>query len=289
MANKSKKRKENVDGNYYVDSTCIDCGTCYWVCPTSFKRVDGLAAVYHQPINSKNEDDSAYRAMLSCPVNAIGVNQKNENQSAADFFPHSISENIFHLGFHAENSFGAASYFIQDKFSNIMIDSPRYVKVLANQIQSLGGVHLQLLSHKDDIADTDKYWELFQGKRYIHEYDSVKRTSHYEEFFKGEDEIKLTKDLLVIPVPGHTKGSVCYLYKEKYLFTGDHLAYSENLGHLYAFRSACWYDFDRQIESMKKLLDYRFEYILPGHGRPFQGPPAVVKKSLEKCIKWMQD
>ena len=33
----------------------------------------------------------------------------------------------------------------------------------------------------------------------------------------------------MIPVPGRTKGSVCYLYQEKYLFTGDHLAFQKNL------------------------------------------------------------
>jgi len=29
-------------------------------------------------------------------------------------------------------------------------------------------------------------------------------------------------DLLVIPTPGHTRGHVVFLYRKKFLFTGDH-------------------------------------------------------------------
>ena len=71
------------------------------------------------------------------------------------------------------------------------------------------------------------------------------------------------------------------------LFTGDHLAWSETRGHLYAFRSACWYSWREQIESMKRLLDYRFEWVLPGHGRPVHLPADAMRTSLARCIDWM--
>ncbi|MGB5768342.1 MAG: ferredoxin, partial [Crocosphaera sp.] len=36
MATIEKRRSENIPGNFYVDSTCIDCDTCRWMSPTVF-------------------------------------------------------------------------------------------------------------------------------------------------------------------------------------------------------------------------------------------------------------
>lgn len=47
---------------------------------------------------------------------------------------------------------------------------------------------------------------------------------------------------------------------------GDHLAYSGLLGHM-TFHKQYGLDLDLQIESTKKLLDYDFRHLLPGHGR----------------------
>lgn len=33
-----KARKGNVDGNFYIDESCIDCDICRWMCPGSFSR-----------------------------------------------------------------------------------------------------------------------------------------------------------------------------------------------------------------------------------------------------------
>jgi hypothetical protein len=40
MAKVEKRRLENVEGNFYVDSTCIDCDTCRWVAPNTFISVN---------------------------------------------------------------------------------------------------------------------------------------------------------------------------------------------------------------------------------------------------------
>lgn len=285
MANQSKARLQNVPGNFFVDDTCIDCGTCYWVDPKTFKRDGDMSKVYCQP---SGDLKASYRALYSCPTNSIGVRKKDEIfKDVINNFPYEIENGIYHTGFHSEKSFGAASYFIKGK-KNYLIDSPRYLKKLAEKILDLGGVDYQLLSHKDDIADTDQYHEAFHSTRYIHIDDQSLKTKHYEKNFKGEEAFDLTEELKVIPVPGHTKGSVCFLYQEKYLFTGDHLAFSRELGHLYAFKRACWYDFDIQIMSMEKLLEYNFEYVLPGHSAPVKMDADKMKSSLEQCIRWMK-
>jgi glyoxylase-like metal-dependent hydrolase (beta-lactamase superfamily II) len=79
----------------------------------------------------------------------------------------------------------------------------------------------------------------------------------------GTDAIAIADDLLIIPVPGHTKGHTVLLYGQKFLFSGDHLAWSERLQRLIAFRNACWYSWDELGRSMEQLATYQFEWVLP--------------------------
>jgi glyoxylase-like metal-dependent hydrolase (beta-lactamase superfamily II) len=67
-------------------------------------------------------------------------------------------------------------------------------------------------------------------------------------------------------VPGHTEGSVAYLWRSRCLFTGDSLAWSFVENDLIAFRDFCWYSWEEQTESLTRLLDYDFEWVLAGHG-----------------------
>jgi hypothetical protein len=39
---------------------------------------------------------------------------------------------------------------------------------------------------------------------------------------------------------------------------------------------------------MKRLLDYRFEWVLPGHGRRTQQPAEIMREKLIDCIAWME-
>lgn len=289
MANKNKARSQNVTSNFFVDNTCIDCGTCYWIAPEIFSQVDGMSAVINDVHNDQTKINAA-RALYSCPTNSIGVFEKDPTVlDQAREAPYLVDENVYHTGFHSRDSYGAASYLIKRSDGNFLIDSPRYTKNLATKFATMGGVKFHLLTHRDDIADTDKYFEHWQGSRIIHKDDCNDHTSTYERFISGYETIRFSDDLLIIPTPGHTKGSVCFLYQNKYLFTGDHLAFSAKLDHLYAFKTACWYDFDIQITSMERLLDYDFEYVLPGHGAPFNAGPSDMKQSLKDCIKWMKN
>ena len=101
--------------------------------------------------------------------------------------------------------------------------------------------------------------------------------------------MSLADDLLVIPTPGHTRGHSVLLYRKKYLFTGDHLAWSARRSQLVAFRDACWYSWEEQTRSMERLLDYSFEWVLPGHGAWHQAEsPAAMRRELEACVEWMR-
>jgi glyoxylase-like metal-dependent hydrolase (beta-lactamase superfamily II) len=98
----------------------------------------------------------------------------------------------------------------------------------------------------------------------------------------------LGKDLLIIPVPGHTKGHMVLLYQNKFLFTGDHLAWSWRLNQLVAFRNYCWYSWSETLKSMEKLATYDFEWVLPGHGRRYHADLATMHQAMQTCLSWMR-
>jgi hypothetical protein len=39
---------------------------------------------------------------------------------------------------------------------------------------------------------------------------------------------------------------------------------------------------------MEKLLAYRFEWVLPGHGRIGHAPAEQMQRHLENCLAWMK-
>src|SRR6185437_12122643 len=49
MANPKKRVPENVAGDFFVDSTCIDCNTCRQIAPAVFGEALGTSFVKAQP------------------------------------------------------------------------------------------------------------------------------------------------------------------------------------------------------------------------------------------------
>ncbi len=129
--------------------------------------------------------------------------------------------------------------------------------------------------------------EAGQAGRMLHEDDITFNTKDVEIKLSGNKAIQFAEDILIIPVPGHTKGHTVLLYKDKFLFTGDHLAWSYRLQQLQAFRNFCWYSWPELVKSMAKLTNYNFEWVLPGHGRRYHSDLATMKQQMEKCLKWM--
>jgi len=96
-------------------------------------------------------------------------------------------------------------------------------------------------------------------------------TEDVEIKLSGSAEIAIAPDLLIIPVPGHTKGHTVLLYQQ-----------------LAAFKDFCWYSWQELIDSMEKLAHYDFEWVLPGYGRRYHGSLAEVKQEMQKCLTWMK-
>lgn len=289
MAHLNQRRLENVSGDFYVDSTCIDCDTCRWMAPEVFNAFGDQSAVYHQPTNEA-ERLRAMQAMLSCPTASIGTVEKpTDIKQAQVSIPILVAENVYHCGYHAENSFGATSYLIQHPEGNVLVDSPRFAPPLVKQIEAMGGIRYLYLTHRDDVADHEKFHQHFGCQRILHQAEVERGTQDVEIQLSGVEPWQLTDDLLIIPVPGHTKGHTVLLYKNTFLFTGDHLFWSTELKHLFASRSFCWYSWAELTKSMHKLANYSFEWVLPGHGRRYHAENReTMQQQMQQCLTWME-
>lgn len=289
MANVLERLPQNVRGDFFVDASCIDCDTCSELAPAIFRDHGDQCSVYHQP-ETEGETRLAMMALVACPTGSIGTTEKHDAHIGIDAFPMPIADNVYFCGFTSESSFGAWSYLIlrpEAEGGNVLIDSPRFATQLVNRIDKMGGVRRMLLTHKDDVADHERFAQKFGCERIMHRDDGAHRLG-IERIIEGETEVRLDPDLLVIPTPGHTRGHVVYLYKNKFLFTGDHLAWSPARKTLTAFRSVTWFSWSEQTRSMKKLLDYEFEWVLPGHGDIHHDSKLAMKEHLERCVAWMQ-
>ena len=289
MASLQQRLPENVPGDFFVDSTCIDCDTCSQLAPAIFRDHGDQCSVYHQPQN-ETETERALMALVACPTGSIGSVERHNAHLGIDAFPLWLDENVYFCGFTSESSFGAWSYLItrpESEGGNVLIDSPRFATQLRKRIEALGGVSTMLLTHKDDVADHRLFRERFNCTRVMHADDGAERLG-VEHVIRGSEPFQLDPDLLVIPTPGHTRGHVVFLYRNKFLFTGDHLAWSPNRQTLTAFRSVAWYSWPEQIRSMEKLLDYEFEWVLPGHGDMHHADLRTMHDELKRCVAWMK-
>jgi glyoxylase-like metal-dependent hydrolase (beta-lactamase superfamily II)/ferredoxin len=287
MALLDLKRPENISGDFFVDSTCIDCDLCRQIAPDTFTQAGEQSAVYHQPATYETEF-AALKALVSCPTASIGALGTHDTKAAVKAYPELVAEKVFFCGFAAESSYGASSYFIKGEDGNILIDSPRFARPLVKQIEEMGGVKFMFLTHRDDVADHEKWSTHFQAERVMHSDDMGRSTKEIERALTGKEPIPLDKDVLLIPTPGHTRGHTVLLYRNQFLFSGDHLWWSPNYQSLYASPNVCWYNWNEQTRSMEHLTDYRFEWVLPGHGRRFHASAEEMHQQMLACVERMK-
>src|SRR5713101_6686050 len=130
MAQISERLPQNVEGDFYVDASCIDHG--------------GKSSVYHQPRNP-GELHRAFMALVACPTASIGTVSRRNASSGVAAFPVHVVDDVYFCGFTSEASFGAWSYLIvrpKEQGGNVLVDSPRFNNPLAKRIEEMGGVNL---------------------------------------------------------------------------------------------------------------------------------------------------
>jgi glyoxylase-like metal-dependent hydrolase (beta-lactamase superfamily II)/ferredoxin len=286
MANLRKRVSEDKPGDFFVDSTCIDCDTCRQLAPAVFAEAADHAYVHHQPA-SPEERRHALRALVCCPTGSIGCLGDDRPQSVFTDFPLLLDEPVYYCGFNSPKSYGGNSYFICHPAGNWLIDSLKYLPRLVQRFEELGGIANIFLTHSDDVADARLYAKRFGSKRFIHRAE-LHSQPDAEVILDGEEPLPLAADFLAIPTPGHTEGHCVLLVGQRFLFTGDHLAWDRHEHQLEAFPDYCWYSWPEQVASMQRLAAFSFEWVLPGHGQRVQLPREAMQRQMRELVERMQ-
>jgi glyoxylase-like metal-dependent hydrolase (beta-lactamase superfamily II)/ferredoxin len=284
VANPAQRHPANVPGPWFVDRSCINCDVSRQCAPWMFGEEDDQAVVVRQPATDE-ERRQATRAMLACPTASIGV--EGEKPPTEGLFPEALDGGVSYCGFTSPHSFGANAYFVERPEGNLLVDSPRFVPPLVRAFEQRGGLAHVLLTHRDDVADAERFATHFGARVWIHE-DDRRGAPFASDVLAGSATTAVTPTLLAIPVPGHTKGSVVYRLEERFLFTGDSLYWSRARRHLSAFHDACWYSWEEQTRSLEGLAAFSFEWVLPGHGDRARHDPAEWTRQLRELVAEMR-
>jgi glyoxylase-like metal-dependent hydrolase (beta-lactamase superfamily II)/ferredoxin len=281
MANVHKRVAENVPGDFYVDTTCIDCDVCRQIAPASFREGRTTSFVYSQPTTPEHRR-SALRALVSCPTGSIGCLGSDDPKSVFADFPLLIDGPVYFCGFTSPRSFGGNSYFYRHPAGNWLVDAPKFLPHLVRQFETLGGLSRIFLTHRDDVADADRYARHFGAERII-DARELDAQPDAERVLTGDAPTDLGDGFVAIPTPGHTAGHLCLLATDRYLFTGDHLYWDREAQSLAGFRDYCdsW---PTLIDSMKRLAAYPFEWVIPGHGQRIHLPSEEMRRQVEALV-----
>ncbi len=274
-ARRSARLPENVDGDFFVDSSCIDCDLCRQLAPDVFARGHAQSFVRAQP----RDPQRALVALVTCPTSSIGMTRKLDARAAARTLPEAVAglPDVMFCGWASEASYGAAAWLVRRADGNVLVDSPRFASTLADRLAELGGVRWMFLSHRDDVADHRAFAARFGCERILHRDDVGGDTRDVERIV--DRPLRLAPDLEVVPVPGHTRGSCALIYRDEVAFTGDHVWANDAGDGLEAGRDVCWYSWPEQRRSMRALAAHRFTWVLPGHGRRFHAPSVGAMRA----------
>ncbi len=291
------------------------------VLPDSFEE-GAFTGVLRQP-RSQADLVAARTAVASCPLGALrlqgpaGERLRELGPPWRDW-PKRLEDNVWAVGHPSNKNFGAMAYFIERPDGGILIDPPRPSEELYRWLAEHGGVRWLFLTHRDHTHHHAEFARRFPGcQRILGAADVNRRESEHRpatddvEFKLGDALAPLSltgeplpeaalaeRELVVLPQPGHTPGSLCLLYRGRFLFSGDHLGYARPLGHPVAPRLQCWEDWERQSRSVRYLAalaaagHLRFSWLLPGHGEwhRFPGDPSAAATAdvLSQALSWME-
>lgn len=263
MARLDQAHPFDVVGEWFVDTRCIDCDVARQWAPGLIAADDaGLSYIARQP-TSPDEEAAMWRAAEACPTQSIG--NRAERRPPAPSFPFELTPGVLAMGHNDRSSFGAHSYLVTRTDGNVLMDAPRYLRSLAERVDELGGIAHIALSHRDDVADADRWADRYGARVWIHAEDSA-AAPYATDIMDGTAPVEVASGVVAVPAPGHTRGSVVFHVDDRWLFTGDTLHWNRRRGHLDVFPRQTWYSWDTLADTMDTLARLRVEWVFPGHG-----------------------
>ena len=284
MARPDARNPDNAPGDWFVDTRCIDCDACRQLAPAVFTDGGGASIVDRQPATTDDET-RAFVASLACPTQSIGT--LTRRRPPAGLLPLQIADGVHYCGYNDESSFGANSFFAVRPAGNLLVDAPRWTRRLAEPIRAAGGLAHVLLTHRDDVADAARYAEEFGARVWIHEADAS-AAPFATDVFGGSEPVTVQPGLVAVPIPGHTRGSAAFVLEDRFLFSGDSLFWNRDRGDLDAHRHATWYSWRVQADSLERLADHPFEWVLAGHGDRASRPAGEMHDRLLRLVARMR-
>ncbi|TNE85883.1 MAG: MBL fold metallo-hydrolase [Deltaproteobacteria bacterium] len=326
-------------GTVTVTGRCCGAGSCRNYAPDLLVELDPdgcqeLAPDGHEPgaftgvrrqPRSAAEYQQARTAAAACGFGAIKLGkpaQKLPSElrgSPWKHFPRELEPGVWMLGQPSTRNYGATAFFLEREGGGVLVDLPKPSKSLFAWLREHGGVSRIFLTHADHAQHHAEFVAAFPGAKRMLGRRDVNKYAHAYADATTEVELLLDSDggpldfdghplpvermseteLVLLPQPGHTPGGFCLLYRGRYLFTGDHLAYSHRLGHPVGARLQCWQDWEVLTSSVDQLAHWahaghlRFAWLLPGHGeeaRLCEEPDAdAVAAQLDAGVAWMRE
>jgi glyoxylase-like metal-dependent hydrolase (beta-lactamase superfamily II)/ferredoxin len=279
MARPDQRHPANVEGDWFADTRCIECDVARHYAPDLIASDDGLSVVVRQP-GTPDEEQAMWRAAVACPTQSIGTISRRRPPPGV--FPWLLTDGVYLCGYNDASSFGAHSYLVVRPEGNLLVDSPRFTRSLVGPITELGGLAHVLLTHRDDVADAERFAEHFGARVWIHRTER-QAAPFATDLFDGArpDEITMIRPgLQAVPVPGHTAGSVAFLLEDRFLFTGDTLHWNHRRGELDVFPRQTWFSWDELARSISALAELPVEWVLAGHGRWHQVGREVYTRQM---------
>ncbi len=262
MARIDQAHPDDVEGRWFVDTRCVRCDSArHWAPGLVEMDSEGRSFLARQP-QTGEEEAALWRASVACPTKSIG--NRDTARPPGGAFPHELTPRVFALGHNVPSSFGGHSYLVVRSDGNLMVDSPRFTRTLADQLDELGGVAHVLLSHRDDVADAERWADRYGSRVWIHAADAD-AAPFATDITTGDQSV--ADGIVSIHTPGHTEGHVVYHVDGRWLFTGDTLFWNQRRGELDVTPKQTWFSWDVLADSMDRIADLAVEWVFAGHGK----------------------
>lgn len=179
MADVNKKLEGNVEGDFFVDSTCQNMDICRQLAPENFTYWQDYAVISKQPQGDR-ELRQVLQAVLCCPYGSIGTADRAALPDVMQDFPLQIDEEVYYCGYNSPKTSGGNSYFVQHAAGNWLFGTPKFQSQLVKKLENMGGVSNIFISHRDDAGEAEKFAQHFKAKRIVHRNDAEAQP-HAEE------------------------------------------------------------------------------------------------------------